>query len=323
MRGKKLKRILLVLGGALLAAVALLAYPFVPRTLDVEADATETTSFHPDERGRELLPEVSLSLIKCGVMISRESFVYRGGSWGEEYESGMAAVLVRHPRATFLFDGGFGMNVEEHIKTIPWLMRKLTTIDKERPAVAQLGEAGVSPDQIKMLLLSHAHWDHVSGAEDFPQSEVWLLKEEADYIPTLPDGELAKMMSPRLRFRALELTDRPYENFDRSLDLFDDGSVVLVALPGHTPGSMGMFVNLKSGKRFFFTGDLTWAHEGIELPAERPWISRRLADLDEEKVRLAVVRVHQLLKRYPEMTIVPAHDRRVHNRIANFPQSER
>ncbi len=322
MRKKWLKRTLLLLGGALLVAVALLAYTFTPRTLDVEAYATETTGFHPDERARELLPEVSLSLIKCGVMMSRQSFVYRGGSWGEQYESGMAAVLVRHPRATFLFDGGFGANVDEHIKTIPWLMRKLTTIDKERPAVAQLAEGGVAADQIKMILLSHSHWDHISGAEDFPQSEVWLLKEEADHIPALPESELARMMSPRLRFRPLDLTDRPYENFDRSLDLFEDGSIVLVALSGHTPGSMGMFVNLRSGKRFFFTGDLTWAIEGVELPAERPWLSRRLADLDEEKVRLSIARVHQLSKRYPDMMIVPAHDRRVHNRIANFPQSE-
>jgi glyoxylase-like metal-dependent hydrolase (beta-lactamase superfamily II) len=322
MRRRWLKRTLLLLVGALLVAVALLAYTFMPRTLDVEAYRAETTTFHMDERPRELLPEVSLSLIKCGVMTSLQSFVYRGASWGEHYESGMAAVLVRHPRATFLFDGGFGRNLDEHIKIIPWLMRRMTTVDKERPAAAQLEEGGVTADQIKMILLSHFHWDHISGAEDFPQSEVWLLKEEADFIPTLPEDELARQMSPRLRFRPLELTDRPYENFDRSLDLFEDGSVVLVALPGHTPGSMGMFVNLRSGKRFFFTGDLTWALEGVELPAERPWISRRLVDLDEEKVRLSIVRTHQLSKRYPDMIIVPAHDRRVHNRIAIFPQSE-
>ena len=41
------------------------------------------------------------------------------------------------------------------------------------------------------------------------------------------------------------------------MDLFDDGSVVFVPLPGHTGGSNGMFVNLRSGKRFFFMGDLT------------------------------------------------------------------
>src|SRR5262249_38058217 len=52
--------------------------------------------------------------------------------------------------------------------------------------------------------------------------------------------------------------------------LENDGSVALAPLPGHTTGSTGVFVNLRSGKRYLFTGDLTWALEGFKLPAERP-----------------------------------------------------
>src|SRR5437868_14538031 len=85
-----------------------------------------------------------------------------------------------------------------------------------------------------------------------------------------------------------------YENFPRSLDVFVDGTIVLVPLPGHTPGSMGMFVNLHSGKRFFFIGDLTWALDGIQIPAERPWLSRALADDDPDDVRRSIVQVHEL-----------------------------
>ena len=88
------------------------------------------------------------------------------------------------------------------------------------------------------------------------------------------------------------------------------------------PARFGMFVNLRSGKRFLFIGDLTWALEGIELPAERPWVSRKLVDRDEAQVRASIVKVYQLSKRYPDLVVVPAHDRRVHNRIANFPDFE-
>jgi N-acyl homoserine lactone hydrolase len=127
----------------------------------------------------------------------------------------------------------------------------------------------------------------------------------------------------KVKLRELDIDGPPYENFDRSLDLFGDGSIVLIPLPGHTPGSMGMFVNLRSGKRYFFIGDLTWAIEGVQLPAERPWVSRKLVDKDEEAVRHSIVRVHQLLNRYPDLIVVPAHDRRVHDRIALFPAIER
>ncbi len=64
--------------------------------------------------------------------------------------------------------------------------------------------------------------------------------------------------------------------FDESLDLFGDGRLVLVPLPGHTPGSVGLFVTLDSGRRLFFSGDTSWrleaskAHGRNSSPAA-PW----------------------------------------------------
>jgi glyoxylase-like metal-dependent hydrolase (beta-lactamase superfamily II) len=256
-------------------------------------------------------------------MTSKQSFIYRGGSWSEQFESGMAAILVRHPKATLLFDTGFGANVDEHVKTIPALMKAMTSYDKEVGAAAQLRLHAILPEQVDMILISHSHWDHVSGWEDFPQTEGWMLKEEAAHIKTLPSGELIRRMIGKAKLREFEMTSGPYENFEKSLDLFNDKSVVLVPLPGHTPGSFGMFVNLRSGRRLLFIGDLTWSIEGVELPAERPWISRKLVDIDEEGVRRSIVRVHHLMNRYPDLMVVPAHDRRVHDKIARFPEVER
>src|SRR5262249_30590490 len=126
----------------------------------------------------------------------------------------------------------------------------------------------------------------------------------------------------KLKLHPFDLNGPAYENFERSFDLYNDGSVVFVALEGHTPGSIGMFVNLRSGKRLFFIGDLTWAIEGIQIPTERPWMSRRLVDRDAEAVRRSIARVYYLKSRYPGMTIIPAHDRRIHEQIADFPNAE-
>ena len=319
---KTFKRLLLAAGLLALALIALFAYTFVPQKLDVNAYSTGPASFHHN-RDANSLPEVKLSVIECGKMMSKKSFIYRGGSWSDNYDSGMAAILVQHPTATFIFDAGFGNNVDEHIKSIPSLMQALTTYDKETSAAAQLKEHGIDPAGIRMAIISHSHWDHISGLEDFPQAEAWFPKEEADFIETLPARELAKQMGEKLKIHRFEMSGPAYENFERSFDVFGDGSIVLVPLPGHTPGSIGMFVNLRSGKRFLFIGDLTWAIEGIQLPAERPWMSRTLADYDQESVRRSIVRVHELAREYPELVVVPAHDRRVHNTIANFPAVER
>jgi glyoxylase-like metal-dependent hydrolase (beta-lactamase superfamily II) len=304
-----------------LVLAGLLAYTFVPAALDPDAYGRDE-SFQPPDRTRNAQVELTLSLINCGKMLSRQAFVWLGGSWSQTYESGMAAALIRHPKATFLFDAGFGANVDAHIKTIPWLMRALTTYDKETNAAAQLAQHGLATTQINMVVVSHSHWDHVSGIEDFPGVQVLVAKEEEEHIGKLPPSELASQMRDKLNLRSIEFTADPYENFDRSYDLFGDGSIVLVPLPGHTPGSLGMFVNLRSGKRFLFVGDLTWAVEGIQIPAERPWLARKFVDLDEDQVRRSIVKVHRLLKRYPDLVVVPAHDRRLHSNIAQFPQVE-
>jgi N-acyl homoserine lactone hydrolase len=318
------KRFFLLLVILVIVAFGLLANTFTAKRLDVERYKGDSDNFASGGKfDAAKLPETQLSIIKCGKMISKQAFIYRGGSWSEAYESGMAAALVRHPKATFLFDTGFGINVDEHIKTLPALMKATTTYDKETSAASQLRAQGLSPDDIKMAVISHSHWDHISGLEDFPQAEAWVSKAEQSYIQTLPDRELARQMKDKIKWRAIEFTDGAYENFASSLDLFQDGSIVLVPLPGHTPGSLGMFVNLHSGKRFLFTGDLTWCLEGEQIPAERPWLARKLVDQDEDGVRRSIVKVHELMKRYPEIVVVPAHDRRMHNKLANFPAVER
>ena len=317
------KRTLTSLLIILVVSIALLGYSFLPARLDVNAYKSDDTFQSSAVGDPASLPEVTLSVIECGKMKSKQSFVFLGGSWSADYYSGMAAVLIRHPKATLLFDAGFGANVDEHFKNAPRLMRALTSYDKETNAASQLQEHGIAPAQINSIILSHGHWDHISGAEDFPDAEVLLSKAEEDHIRTLPASELIAQMRGRLKLRSFDFIGGAYENFDRSFDLFSDGSLVLVPLPGHTPGSIGLFVNLHSGKRFFFIGDLTWAIEGVTLPAERPWISRKLVDQDEDQVRRSIVKVHQLLARRPDLVIVPAHDRRIHDQIANFPEVER
>jgi hypothetical protein len=94
-------------------------------------------------------------------------------------------------------------------------------------------------------------------------------------------------------------------------------------LDASCPARAATIINgLRSGKRYLFTGDLTWAIEGFEIPAERPWLTRKLADYDEAEVRHSIVKVHQLMQKYPDLIVVPAHDRRVHDRISSLPNFE-
>ncbi|MBP7133161.1 MAG: MBL fold metallo-hydrolase [Aquabacterium sp.] len=251
-----------------------------------------------------------------------EALVVGGGSWFSYRRPVQAAVLVRHPKATFLFDTGLG---REHaaqfaVNTLP--NRMLLGYGEVRPVIDQLTAAGWSPERIRMIVPSHMHWDHISGLVDFPNAEVWVQpQEQAQAEHGAPPAFLRSQFETVRRWRALQFTDGPYIGFERSLDLFDDGAVVLVPLAGHTAGHIGMFVNLPSGKRYFFTGDVTWTLEGIAWPADRAKVLRRLIHLDHDEPlnQAAIVRLHQIHRRFPQLVMVPAHDEHVMATLPHFP----
>jgi len=56
-----------------------------------------------------------------------------------------------------------------------WKVRDFRT-----PAVA-VEAAGVKPEEITDIIISHAHWDHVDGADLFPKATVWIQREEYRY----------------------------------------------------------------------------------------------------------------------------------------------
>ena len=302
----------------LVLAIGLLAYTFAPRNLAIDPAAGE--GIGRNRRPLSDLPDnVSLSVVRAGVMPASTLFSYRGGSVSGTYQNGMIAVLVRHGDDLIALDTGYGSRIEEHWKIVPAMLRGLSTYERERTLRDQLAASATSPESLRRIFITHSHWDHLSGLEDFPAVETWMPDAELSFIKSGAYPGLADKIIDQLHVKTFTFKDPPYENFPSSFDLYSDGSVVFVPMPGHTPGSLGMFVNLKSGKRFLFIGDLTWAREGIDLPAERPWVARKLVDMDEAQVREMIQKVHALKVADSSLVVVPAHDRRVHEQLPAFP----
>lgn len=300
-----MKKILVLITGVLLAGLLALGYSHMPMPLPVgEAPQFDLPAAAPP-------PGMRLAVLHTGKMFSKAGFAYRGGNLLEPRVFGMAGVLVQHPKGNLLFDAGFGSRLDEHFKTIPPLMQLMSKYEKETTAAAQLHAAGIAPESLMGVVLTHAHWDHVSGLQDMPGVPVWVTRAEQDFINTdNPATTLARSFDA-LNYRLYEFSHGPYLGFDRSLDVFGDGSVVLVPVPGHTPGSIIAFVTLPEGQRYALVGDLVWQREGVQIPADRPWVSADMVDNDTDGVRRWIVHMHHLMQRMPELVIVPAHDRRV------------
>ncbi len=163
----------------------------------------------------------------------------------------------------------------------------------------------------------------MSGLPDLAGVSVLLPEAERGFIASGHRMSALARGFGDLPYAAYRFEGGPYLGFPRSHDVWGDGSIVAVPAPGHTPGSTIVFVALPSGTRYAFVGDLVWQSEGIELPAERPWLSRVLVDVDAGEVRSGIERMAAIHASFPELRIVPAHDARAAARLARFPAVER
>lgn len=307
-----MKKLWLLVLAVLAAGLIALGMSFSAETLPVGTAApVSLPAAHPPEG-------MKLSAVMAGKMFSPAAFAYRGGSFSEERVFGMGGILVQHPQGALLFDAGFGKNVDTHFQTTPKMMQLTSRYAKEATVAEQLRAAGVDPKSLKGIVLTHGHWDHVSGIEDLPGVPVWVTKPERDYIANGPQLMALMRSFSSVSYQVYDFPQGPYLGYERSFDVFGDGSVVLVPAPGHTPGSIIAFVTLPSGTRYALVGDLVWQTEGVDLPAQRPFLARDQVDWDAEQVRQGIVHVHQLQQAIPGLIVVPAHDRRAWEKLPHL-----
>lgn len=262
--------------------------------------------------------DLRFALVRTSGITTLEAFTVAGGDWTRQVPTNHTAVLIQHHAATLLFDTGLGSQADAQFKQdMPWWGKPLFHYEGLKPVRDQLQGSGIRIDRI---LLSHAHWDHASGLSDFPEVPVWAPYEEINYAHIAqPPAVFPSQFRHPVKWVPYAFEPTPFMGFNESLDLFGDGSLVLVPMHGHTPGSVGLFLTLDDGRRFFFSGDTTWQLSGFTGPHEKFWVSRKLVDNDRERTLAEVARVHLLMRSHPELTVVPAHDARVQDRLGYYP----
>lgn len=94
-----------------------------------------------------------------------------GAPAGEKVDIAMVVWLIRGGGRNILFDSGF--HRESWLKYFPM-------VDFARPDEA-VRSAGVKPEEVTDIVISHAHWDHMGGIDLFPKATVWIQREEFRY----------------------------------------------------------------------------------------------------------------------------------------------
>jgi glyoxylase-like metal-dependent hydrolase (beta-lactamase superfamily II) len=241
------------------------------------------------------------------------------------FGSTAGGVLVKHPAGDLLIDTGSSSHYEQEISVYPfakWLKLKALAgqLKPKVPLPDLLRRAGEDPAKLRWAILSHVHLDHAGGLMDLPHLPVLLTREElqfaADprvqnkgYVIAVHTQKFPPVDAPTLRF-----DPTPYETFDESADLYKDGSVIVVPLRGHTPGSVGIFVNLSPTRRLFYVGDSVDDERGFEERVGKSLILRD-SDNDMALANEIVGRLSELHEKVPGLAIIPAHGRSAYKKL--------
>ena len=116
-------------------------------------------------------PEYSIQAIRYASAEDEVAGLVMGAPKGEKITIAMVVWLICGGGHNILFDSGY--HRDTFLKYFP-------STEYLRPDEA-VKLAGVQPEEITDIVVSHAHWDHMGGIDLFPKATVWIQKEEFRY----------------------------------------------------------------------------------------------------------------------------------------------
>jgi glyoxylase-like metal-dependent hydrolase (beta-lactamase superfamily II) len=261
---------------------------------------------------------LKLTLFDTGSCTAWGKVAVRSWSWRKRAFPALAA-LIEHPKHGYLlFDTGYSSAFFEATSRWPYaLYRKLTPVklDAQQSLCAQLKAQGIAPESIRYLFISHFHADHVAGLRDFPNSQFICSKEAYEdvkgkqgwaalrraFLPQLMPSDFAQRMR-QLSHQDLRPVGIPGTCFEDGVDLFQDGSVIALPLPGHAVGQMGLLLDRKT----FLIADAAWNTEALQKN-QAPHGLAHLLHPSRAAYLQTFSALYALSRSHPEIELIPSH----------------
>jgi N-acyl homoserine lactone hydrolase len=218
--------------------------------------------------------------------------------------------VLRHPtRGTFLIDSGVTRQlIEDPARSgVGWLVRRAMHTEKMKLGTDTATLLARQPRPLAGVLFTHLHLDHISGMRDVPPGTPLYAgpgeTRDRSFIYMFSRGTIDGLLEGQDAIAEYRFEADPAGRFAGVLDLFGDGTVFALWVPGHTPGSTAYVVRTPKGP-VLLTGDTCHTRWGWEHDVEPGSFS---GDRSRNAASLASLRA--LAARHPGMDVRLGHQR--------------
>jgi glyoxylase-like metal-dependent hydrolase (beta-lactamase superfamily II) len=273
---------------------------------------------------------LTIDFFTTGYCTHPEAVVIRDGKWRETKFPSLFAAITHPNLGIILFDTGYSSRFFQETRDFPLRLYALVTpvyFQADESAIDRLQQVGIAAADVKYIIISHFHADHVGGLQDFPNAQFICFNSAYTAVKDRPGwlalkaGFLPGLLPDDFDLRTifvedLAIADLPteYAPFDTGYDLFGDRSLLAVELPGHATGQLGLFIVDKSGRQYFLIADACWLSRAYQEFVRPHPITKLLFANDREYVD-TLSKIHQLHKLNPDLKIIPTHCAKTWNEL--------
>lgn len=264
----------------------------------------------------------SVSLLRAGACTHPAAMAREGDSLAPASFPALAGLIVHPTQGCVLFDTGYDPAFLTATNPFPERLYRWATPVQLQPgeaAVEQARRLGFGPDDIRAVVVSHFHGDHIAGLHAFPKARLFCARAGLEQvrrpgrIARVRRGLLAGLVPADAEARAVYFEDLPRVPLPRGLlpftdgaDLFGDASLLAVELPGHCAGHWGLVVRREDDAHEFFVADAAWSTQAIRDQAPPPRLTTAILG-QTGPYRETFSRLHRLWAANPELALTPSH----------------
>jgi glyoxylase-like metal-dependent hydrolase (beta-lactamase superfamily II) len=219
-----------------------------------------------------------------------------------DLKTGMACLLIESDQGLILVDTGLGLDDYAHPTWFTNFFRVITIMpfDPNEAAINRITQLGYKPEDVKNIVLTHMHFDHMSGLPDFPHAKIHVHRREYDSFTdrkTLQWTDAAyipRYIAHRPEFILYDKVDSKWYDFD-AIRLPFQPEMYFIPLFGHSQGHCGVVIKTTDGW-LFHAGDAGAVYNDIS-PA---WLIKWALGPHDPSLRA-------FMKAHPEVLMTNSH----------------